>query len=112
MADGRVDAWLVHLAEGVRDGDRAPGDMFSSRSVPDSPYRALIDATERNVRLMLVDGAPVAGDVAAMRAAGAATAIARVRSATVATRRASRPARVRYRTQSLQRRTHANRAKR
>jgi plastocyanin len=82
MADGRVDAWLVHLAEGVRDGDRAPGDMFSSRSVPDSPYRALIDATERNVRLVLVDGAPVAGDVAAMRAAGAAAAIARVRSAT------------------------------
>jgi cytosine/adenosine deaminase-related metal-dependent hydrolase len=31
MAAGRVDAWLVHLAEGVRDGDRAPGDTFSSR---------------------------------------------------------------------------------
>ena len=31
MANGRVDAWLVHLAEGVRDGDRAPGDLVSSR---------------------------------------------------------------------------------
>jgi fermentation-respiration switch protein FrsA (DUF1100 family) len=49
--------------------------------MPDSPYRALIDATERDVELVLVDGAPVAGDVAALRAAGA-TAIARVRSAT------------------------------
>jgi hypothetical protein len=41
----------------------------------------LIDATERDVRLVLVDGAPVAGDVDALRTAGA-TAIARVRSAT------------------------------
>src|SRR5262245_8877134 len=32
MQDGRVDAWLVHLAEGVRDGQRRPGDAFSSRS--------------------------------------------------------------------------------
>jgi cytosine/adenosine deaminase-related metal-dependent hydrolase len=31
LANGQVDAWLVHLAEGVRDGDRAPGDPFSSR---------------------------------------------------------------------------------
>jgi cytosine/adenosine deaminase-related metal-dependent hydrolase len=50
-------------------------------NMPDSPYRALIDATERDVRLVLVDGAPVAGDVDALRTAGA-TAIARVRSAT------------------------------
>lgn len=47
--------------------------------MPDSPYRALIDATERDVRLVLVDGAPVAGDVDAMQTAGA-TAIARVHS--------------------------------
>ena len=26
MSAGLVDAWLVHLAEGVRDADRAPGD--------------------------------------------------------------------------------------
>ena len=25
LADGRYDAWMVHLAEGVRDGDRRPG---------------------------------------------------------------------------------------
>jgi cytosine/adenosine deaminase-related metal-dependent hydrolase len=39
--------------------------------MPDSPYRELIDATERDVRLVLVDGQPVAGDVDAMRASGA-----------------------------------------
>jgi hypothetical protein len=32
MADGVYDAWIVHLAEGVRDGDRRPGDPFSSRA--------------------------------------------------------------------------------
>jgi 5-methylthioadenosine/S-adenosylhomocysteine deaminase len=32
MQDGQVDAWLVHLAEGVRDGDRRPGDPTSSRA--------------------------------------------------------------------------------
>ena len=32
MKDGQVDAWLVHLAEGVRDAQRRPGDAFSSRA--------------------------------------------------------------------------------
>ena len=32
MRAGQVDAWLVHLAEGVRDGDRRPGDPLSSRA--------------------------------------------------------------------------------
>jgi cytosine/adenosine deaminase-related metal-dependent hydrolase len=32
MQNGQVDAWLVHLAEGVRDGDRRPGDPASSRA--------------------------------------------------------------------------------
>jgi cytosine/adenosine deaminase-related metal-dependent hydrolase len=32
MAAGLVDAWLVHLAEGVRDGDRRAGDATSSRA--------------------------------------------------------------------------------
>ncbi len=32
MHGGQVDAWLPHLAEGVRDGDRPPGDLRSSRS--------------------------------------------------------------------------------
>jgi 5-methylthioadenosine/S-adenosylhomocysteine deaminase len=34
--------------------------------MPDSPYRSLIDATERDVRLVLVGGEPVAGDVSVM----------------------------------------------
>jgi 5-methylthioadenosine/S-adenosylhomocysteine deaminase len=29
---GDYDAWMVHLAEGVRDADRRPGDTFSSRA--------------------------------------------------------------------------------
>ena len=32
MAAGLVDAWLVHLAEGVRDADRRAGDVTSSRA--------------------------------------------------------------------------------
>ena len=32
MMDGRYDAWMVHLAEGVRDADRRPGDTVSSRA--------------------------------------------------------------------------------
>jgi 5-methylthioadenosine/S-adenosylhomocysteine deaminase len=32
MSSGQVDAWLVHVAEGVRDGDRRPGDTISSRA--------------------------------------------------------------------------------
>jgi cytosine/adenosine deaminase-related metal-dependent hydrolase len=32
MANGSYDAWIVHLAEGVRDGDRRAGDPFSSRA--------------------------------------------------------------------------------
>jgi len=31
MRNGQVDAWIVHLAEGVRDNQRRPGDAFSSR---------------------------------------------------------------------------------
>ncbi len=32
LQQGATDAWLVHLAEGVRDGDRRPGDPLSSRA--------------------------------------------------------------------------------
>ena len=32
MALGITTAWLVHLAEGVRDGQRRPGDTYSSRA--------------------------------------------------------------------------------
>jgi cytosine/adenosine deaminase-related metal-dependent hydrolase len=35
-----------------------------TRNMPDSPYRNLIDATEKDVRLVLVNGQPLAGDVA------------------------------------------------
>jgi 5-methylthioadenosine/S-adenosylhomocysteine deaminase len=35
-----------------------------STNLPDSPYRNLIDATEKDVRLVLVNGQPLAGDVA------------------------------------------------
>jgi 5-methylthioadenosine/S-adenosylhomocysteine deaminase len=32
MQHGQIDAWLVHLAEGVRDIQRRPGDLSSSRA--------------------------------------------------------------------------------
>src|SRR6185369_7406125 len=32
LRDGRYDAWMVHLAEGVRDADRRPGDPVSARA--------------------------------------------------------------------------------
>ena len=45
---------------------RRPADSPTG-GMPDSPYRNLIDATERDVRLVLVGGAPVAGDPSVMR---------------------------------------------
>ena len=44
-----------------RPADSPTGGM------PDSPYRNLIDATERDVHLVLVGGDPVAGDPGVMR---------------------------------------------
>jgi len=41
-------------------------DQPPSETIPDSPYRSLIDATERDVRLVLVNGEPLAGDLEAM----------------------------------------------
>jgi 5-methylthioadenosine/S-adenosylhomocysteine deaminase len=32
LRGGRYDAWMVHLAEGVRDAERRPGDPVSSRA--------------------------------------------------------------------------------
>jgi 5-methylthioadenosine/S-adenosylhomocysteine deaminase len=32
MQNGQIDAWIVHLAEGVRDNQRRTGDTFSSRA--------------------------------------------------------------------------------
>jgi 5-methylthioadenosine/S-adenosylhomocysteine deaminase len=40
----------------------------SAAGLPDSPYRNLIDATEADVRLVLVNGEPLSGDVALMAA--------------------------------------------
>jgi 5-methylthioadenosine/S-adenosylhomocysteine deaminase len=40
----------------------------SAAGLPDSPYRNLIDATEEDVRLVLVNGEPLSGDVALMAA--------------------------------------------
>jgi hypothetical protein len=40
----------------------------SREGLPNSPYRNLIDATERDVRLVLVDGEPLAGDPSIMNA--------------------------------------------
>jgi cytosine/adenosine deaminase-related metal-dependent hydrolase len=47
MSAGHLDAWLVHLAEGVRDADRRPGDPISSRAeFADLKARGLLtDAT-------------------------------------------------------------------
>ncbi len=32
LRSGALDAWIVHLAEGVQDADRRPGDLVSSRA--------------------------------------------------------------------------------
>jgi len=53
---GKVADLLVITAPQV---DRSDG-------IPNSPYRTLIDATEQHVRLVLVDGDPIAGDVDVM----------------------------------------------
>jgi hypothetical protein len=41
---------------------------LSLEELPDSPYRNLIDATEQDVRLVMVNGVALAGDVAVMSA--------------------------------------------
>jgi 5-methylthioadenosine/S-adenosylhomocysteine deaminase len=43
-------------------------DRASAKGIPDSPYRSLIDATEEDVRLVLVNGEPRSGDVNVMAA--------------------------------------------
>ena len=66
MAFGLVDAWLFHIAEGVSDGDRRPGDAFSSRAELDT-LRAKGLLTDMTV---VVHGTALeASDFAAMRAA-------------------------------------------
>lgn len=43
-------------------------DRASAEGIPDSPYRSLIDATEEDLRLVLVNGEPRCGDVKVMAA--------------------------------------------
>ncbi len=45
IGDGLVDAWLIHLAEGVRDADRRGGDLTSSRAEFAALRDLLTDAT-------------------------------------------------------------------
>jgi len=66
MREGRVDAWLVHLAEGVRDGQRRPGDPFSSRA----EFATLISKGLLTDMTVIIHGTGLeADDFAAMRAA-------------------------------------------
>ncbi len=71
LATGATEAWLVHAAEGVRDGDRHPGDTFSSRAefARLQQLGLLTDAT------VIVHGTALeADDFGAMRAAPPARA--------------------------------------
>jgi len=65
MAAGSIDAWLVHLGEGVRDGERRPDDVVSSRHEFDriAQLGVLTDAT------VILHGVGLeAADFATMRA--------------------------------------------
>ncbi len=66
MAAGALDAWLVHLGEGVRDSERRPGDSVSSRHEFER-IKALGVLTDATVILHGVGLEP--SDFAAMRAA-------------------------------------------
>ena len=64
MRNGQVDAWLAHLAEGVRDNQRRPGDPTSSRA----EFAALISKGLLTDNTVLVHGNGLeADDFTAMR---------------------------------------------
>ena len=66
MKAGQVDAWIVHLAEGVRDGDRRSGDGFSSRG----EFATLISKGLLTDMTVIIHGAALERqDFAAMRRA-------------------------------------------
>lgn len=67
MVGGRVDAWMVHLAEGVRDAARRPKDGVSSRAEFDI-LRA--DGLLTDMTVVIHGTALERTDFAAMRAAG------------------------------------------
>jgi cytosine/adenosine deaminase-related metal-dependent hydrolase len=60
---GTIDTGKVADLFMMRRPTRSP-----TGGMPASPYRSLIDATERDIALVLVDGDPRAGDVEIMRA--------------------------------------------
>ena len=69
MQRGAVTAWIVHLAEGVRDGDRAPGDTYSSRG----EFAIIRELGLLNDATVIVHGMALEpADFAAMRRAGPA----------------------------------------
>jgi 5-methylthioadenosine/S-adenosylhomocysteine deaminase len=64
---GAYDAWMVHLAEGVRDADRRSGDTVSSRS----EFQALISKGLLTAATVILHGVALERpDFTAMRAAG------------------------------------------
>jgi 5-methylthioadenosine/S-adenosylhomocysteine deaminase len=64
---GAYDAWMVHLAEGVRDADRRPGDTVSSRA----EFQALVSKGLLSAATVILHGVALERpDFAAMRAAG------------------------------------------
>jgi 5-methylthioadenosine/S-adenosylhomocysteine deaminase len=66
MKAGQVGAWIVHLAEGVRDGDRRSGDGFSSRG----EFATLISKGLLTDMTVIIHGAALERqDFAAMRRA-------------------------------------------
>jgi 5-methylthioadenosine/S-adenosylhomocysteine deaminase len=66
LEDGRYDVWLLHLAEGVRDGDRRTGDTFSSRA----EFRALKEMGSLTDATVIIHGTALErSDFAEMRAA-------------------------------------------
>jgi 5-methylthioadenosine/S-adenosylhomocysteine deaminase len=66
MTGGQVDAWIAHLAEGVRDSDRRPGDGFSSRG----EFAALKNKGLLTDMTVIIHGTALEReDFAAMRAA-------------------------------------------
>lgn len=68
LQGGTYDAWMVHLAEGVRDADRRPGDTVSSRS----EFQTLVSKGLLTVATVILHGVALERpDYAAMRAAGA-----------------------------------------
>jgi len=64
---GEIDAFIAHIGEGVRDGDRRPGDTYSSRG----EFSVLESEHLLNDETVIVHGTALERpDFAAMRAAG------------------------------------------